>query len=281
MSSEGIGATRSEMALDLSLLVLLAVLLTVVHVLVPGPVQSRLAFDHEAFNVPGLYTSAFVHSSDAHLFGNVLGYLLTASYTYWLCLEAHVRRWFQRTFVALPLVLPPLVTLTSYAVYRYRFGAFPAVERGFSGVVAGFGGFLLVALAVYLEDRLGNGLGYRAGVAVFLLLLVEIDVIYAGFEPLVVGLALLGVVVLFGDYARQDGSDVELGGDGWRRVGPLLLIGLVLLVLSYVVVALFPARIVENGNLTNVVGHAAGFVYGGFLAVAAGFGVSLEGSRSG
>jgi hypothetical protein len=281
MSSEGIGATRSEMAQDLSLLVLLAGLLTAIHVLVPGTVQARLAFDHEAFNLSGLYTSAFVHSSDAHLFGNVLGYLLTASYTYWLCLEAHVRRWFRRTFVALPLVLPPLVTLTSYAVYRYRFGAFPAVERGFSGVVAGFGGFLLVALAVYLEDRFGDGLGYRAGVAVFLLLLVEIDVIYAGVEPLVAGLALLGVVVLFGDYARQHGPVVGLGRGRWNWVRSLLLVGLVLLVLSYVVVALFPARIAESGDLTNVVGHAAGFVYGGVLAVAAGFDVSLEGPRSG
>jgi hypothetical protein len=173
------------------------------------------------------------------------------------------------------------VTLTSYAVYRYRFGAFPAVERGFSGVVAGFGGFLLVALAVYLEDRFGDGLGYRAGVAVFLLLLVEIDVIYAGVEPLVAGLALLGVVVLFGDYARQHGPVVGLGRGRWNWVRSLLLVGLVLLVLSYVVVALFPARIAESGDLTNVVGHAAGFVYGGVLAVAAGFDVSLEGPRSG
>lgn len=243
-------------------------LLAAVHFLVPAGVQQALAFDHSRFRVYTLLTSAYVHNSDAHLYGNLVGYLVVATYSYMLCAAVGERRWFRRTFLVFLLVLPVLVNLASYAVYATQYPDITPVSRGFSGVVAGFAGFLLVALAVYVRERWSAELGGVVGVSTFLVLLASIDAVYAGRVRLPVGaLVVTGIGLQVGSYAWE--ADLDVAELDWRRVGTDVgAVALVCCVLGFVVMALFPTEIVAGGAMTNVVAHAFGFVMGTLVATA-------------
>lgn len=62
------------------------------HCLVPQSLQNALVFDHQHVALHSLLTAAYVHLNDAPLFGNLLGYLLTALCAYLLCLAVDERR---------------------------------------------------------------------------------------------------------------------------------------------------------------------------------------------
>ena len=247
-------------------LFLLVLLLALNYFLVPKSIQNAFAFHHESFNVYGLFTAAFVHSSNSHLLGNVVGYLITTLYAFALCLYVDERRWFRRTVIAAILILPIPVNLVSYTFFQLRYPEVSPVSRGFSGVVAGLAGFLLVALAVYVANRYNNELGQVVGLSVFLLVMAEIDFIYArGFRPLVVGLVVLGIGLQIGTYLWQHSFDVEQFFNRWVLldvVGVVFVIG----VPSFVIVSLFPSDIGGGGSFTNIIAHAAGFLLGILLS---------------
>lgn len=46
------------------------------HFLLPNPVRESLVFDHSEFALYTLWTSAYVHASNGHLFNNVFGYVM-------------------------------------------------------------------------------------------------------------------------------------------------------------------------------------------------------------
>lgn len=261
-------ATRRPLLVDLGLVLAVALLLAAVHLLVPRPLQEALAFHHGTFNVHGLLTSAYVHASDAHLRNNLVGYLLAALYTLVLCQAAGERPWFRRTLALLLLVVPVLVSLGSYAVFQLRYPGTDPVSRGFSGVVAGFGGFLLVALAAYVRTRYSPALGRAVGAGTVLLLLVEVDLVTAGrVRPVVAGLAALGVLLLLGSLAWA-GALAPTALSDRAVLTDAVAVVLVVAVLSLVVVNLFPADVVRDGALTNVFAHALGFALGAATAFA-------------
>jgi hypothetical protein len=230
------------------------------HFLTPESLKQTLAFSHDQFTLYTLFTAAYVNGQ-AHLVGNIVGYLLTTLYTYMLCIAVDERRWFWRTFVVFLLVLPVLVSLTSYAVFSAWFPSVSVVSRGFSGVVAGFGGFLLVALAVYIRKRYSAQLGIVVGTSSFLTLMAMIDYIYAGRVRLVVGgLLAVGIALEVGSYLWQTEIDLEnLERQVFVDAGA---VGLVFVVLAHIVVAMFPAEIAQNGTATNIIAHAMGFLLG-------------------
>lgn len=259
--------TIDGLTLDISLILSVAFLLVAVHFLVNKPVQGHLAFNHTVFNPLTLLTSAYVHASIKHLTGNLFGYLITVLYAYFLCWQVGEQPWFRRSFVASLVVLPVLVSLTSYAIIQIRYPTFDPVSRGFSGVVAGFGGVLFVTLYVFLRERFDRNLAGTIAISVLLLLLVEVDTIYAGtVRPLVAGLATVGVALSLVRYVRGKdlipASDIEFPALADIGVTALLAIG----VLSWLVVGLFPAVLVQGGTVTDIFAHAAGFLYGGVLS---------------
>ncbi|PSQ46782.1 hypothetical protein BRD15_08465 [Halobacteriales archaeon SW_6_65_15] len=171
-STETFGYPRSAVATDLATIAAVGLVLVAIHVLVPQSLQDYLAFDHGAFApesllAPGglagltlrgsqfdnLLTAAYVHANRGHLLSNLGGYVSLSLVTYLICLQADRRRWFRRTFPLFLVVLPVAVNLTSYVVLESRFPTASPISRGFSGVVAGFGGFLLAAVAVHLRTN--------------------------------------------------------------------------------------------------------------------------------
>lgn len=238
------------------------VLLAVIHLLFPRSLKELFAFSHDSFAVYTLFTAAYIHAGQSHLVGNIAGYLLTTLYAYMLCTAVDERRWFWRTFVAFLLLLPVLVNLSSYIAFSTWHPSASPVSRGFSGVVAGFGGFLLAALAVYVRSRYSNSLGNAVGISTFLVLMAIIDYIYGGgvrFE--VVALVAGGIVAQIWSHIWQ--SELTFAAlDSQRVVVDAVAVTLVLAVLGYVVISMFPADIVQNGSATNIIAHGMGFLLG-------------------
>lgn len=256
-----------DFILDISLILAVALLLGTIHFLVPESIQARLAFDHAAFDPFTLLTSAYVHNSRQHLTGNVVGYLLAVPPAYALCWQAGERQWFRRSFLICLAVLPVLVSLTSYAIIQLQFPAFDPVSRGFSGVVAGFGGVLFVAMYLFLHERFDRHLSGTIVISVLLLLLVEVDTIYAGtVRPLVAGLVVVGIILSLVRYGRASGWHGGRPLESQKAVVVGITVGLTVAVLSMLVFGLFPATLVKGGSVTNIFAHAAGFIYGGSLS---------------
>ncbi|SDZ87789.1 hypothetical protein SAMN04488065_0954 [Haloplanus vescus] len=257
-------AVRRSITLDATALLSIPLLLIAIHFLTPTTLQNLLVFDHTRFNIYTLLTAAYVHASNLHLYSNLLGYGLTATYTYALCLDVDELPWFRRTLPLHLIALPILVNLTSYAIFQFQYPEADPVSRGFSGVVGGLGGFLLVALYVFVKERHDGELAYAIGLVVFLLLMQLIDLRYAGgFRSSVTGLVVLGGLLVFVPYVR---NGVEIPDGAARREAVITAgaVGLVGVVLGVLILGLFPdsEALVEGGTFTNVFAHAAGFVWG-------------------
>lgn len=251
------------------LLAAVPILLAAIHFLVPDTFQQALAFDHTRFNGYTLLTAAYIHASNAHLYNNLIGYALAATYTYALCLTVDELTWFRRTFLVHLLTLPVLVNLTSYAIFATLYPDAEPVSRGFSGVVSGFVGFLIVALSVFVRKRHSRKIGYATGVILLLVLMQLVDLRYTGsFRPVVTGLIALASLLVLSPYFR---SGIEIPGKEEQRNIGLSIAGIAIVgfIAAYMILKLFPepGAIVEDGALTNVFGHAAGFLWGILISI--------------
>lgn len=94
------------------------------------------------------------------------------------------------------------------------------------------------------------------------------DYIYAGGARLpVAGLVAAGIVLQVGSHLWQSELDF-VALDSQRVVVDAVAVVLVLAVLGYVVVSMFPAAIVQTGSTTNIIAHAVGFLLGVGCSVA-------------
>jgi hypothetical protein len=261
-----------RVALDLVVLVAVAGLLVAVHELLPAATQARFAFDHGAPRPLALVTAAYVHADDAHLVGNLLGYGTMTAVTYLVTGHLGRRRWFWWTSLCLFLLVPALVNLANYAVLVTWFPGLTPTNRGFSGVVAGFGGFLFVAAAVFVGDEYGRPVGVYVGEAAGLLVLALVTARASGaVSVLSAGLVLIGLVAaVFGVRLELRRGGVSAAADRTRRrvVADGLFAGSLFALVGILVYGLVPTSVVVNGRLTNVFAHAVGFAFGVVLALA-------------
>ncbi len=258
---------QKRRSVEVAVLLVVPLLLAAIHLLTPESLKQSLSFSHDRFAIYTLLTAAYVHSGQPHLLGNIFAYLLAAVYAYMLCVAVDERRWFWRTFVVFLVGLPVLVSLLSYVVFSTWFPEASPVSRGFSGVVAGFGGFLLVAVAVHLRATYSRETVFFVGQFAVLLLLGELLWIYAPRIGLVEGGAVAVGLALAVSGIVSRGRRTAYGDAHYRQVGQdLLYVGLVLALLVWLVYGLFPADPVSQGTFTNVFAHGAGFLEGGLLA---------------
>ena len=263
-----LGYRTEEVARDAAAVLGVVAVLLAVHYLLPESVTEAFVFRH-ARPVPySLLTAAYVHASDAHLFGNLTGYLTGCLMAYVLCLQTGRRRWFRRTFAALVIVLPVLVNFTNYVAFALAFPRLVPVSRGFSGVTAGFGGFVFVAFLGYLAARYDRFTALLASLVMVSGLLAEVQFIYAGRVGAPIWASLgLGTAALVVWDVRVRGWRVPRTRRSLARAADAVVpASLVVVTLGYFVYALFPADVVTHGRIVNVFAHAVGFVLGGSLA---------------
>lgn len=243
----------------------ISLLHVMIHVVVPARVQLHLAFDHQRLAPWTLLTGAYVHNSTTHLLGNLLGFGVSAAVAYALCVLQGRQRWFWKTTAGFLLVLPVVVHMTSYAAFQ-SLGIEPT-SRGFSGVVAGYVGFILFALVRDIADRHGTAIGQPVALGVMVLLLAEVTLIYVGVpSPLVTGLLLGALALSIGalwQRGRHRAWDTSIRGQLAVETAQAAAIVVILVLFVW---ALFPAQLVTDGTTTNIVAHAAGIMWGLVLA---------------
>ena len=77
--------------LDLAVFFISLILCFISFVWIP---QNQLALNHSDPQWYTIVTAAYAHIDAGHMISNILGYLLAASYTYWLSLYTDRREWF-------------------------------------------------------------------------------------------------------------------------------------------------------------------------------------------
>jgi len=251
---------------DAGVLVLIAGLLVAVQVLVPPSVQAQLAFDHRTFEPWSLWTSAFVHNGMNHLLQNVVGLFTTAGVTYILCRFVSEREWFWWTTATFLVLLPVLVSLTSYVVLGTVAPQSAPTERGFSGVLAGFVGFILAVLVIWTRQETSRIIAHYVGYIIWLILALEFAIIYLDLRTDVLILVASGISLCMWGLTRE----VEMTSVRERRHDwlPKIAFGiLVTLLLALFMISLFPSNFVQNGITVNIFAHGAGLMWGMVVAL--------------
>jgi hypothetical protein len=273
---EGVEPTSRATKLDILSIVSIAVLLVVIHVAVPESIQAKMAFSHQLSNPVTLLSGAYVHHGTEHLVGNVLSYLMAALFGYSVCIKADRRRWFRVTVVVFLLVLPIVVNLTSFVYVGQLAPGLTPTERGFSGVVAGFVGFDLVAGLMLLRQDYSQLQVTAVGAMLCAGVFGQFALIYELVSVQVVGGVFLvwvgGLLALWHLGSRPQHRE------DWKQLGRAGAVVLcVYLAVAVFVVLLFPAQPAGEGTFTNIYGHGAGLVWGGWLAL---WLVTVVGERS-
>lgn len=252
---------------DLVALGLLPLALTAVHFLLPDSLQQRLVLDHSDLDALTMWTSAYLHLDDAHLWSNVMGYAMTVLPAWILAVYRERRSEFWTVLLVILLVGPFAVNAVSHLAFRHYGVVDDAVSRGFSGLVSAIGGYLLVAVVGLVNDTYGTERAFQSAQALVLVLLGAIlSVSLASVSTLVVAVWAGGMVLSLVPL-------VPRGVDGLRaRVEadllPLLLVGYGTVALVYFVPSMLTTDVVQDGAFVNVFGHAGGFVVGVLTPVA-------------
>jgi len=260
-------ATRRDLLVDLVGIVVIAAVLVAVHLAVPAGVRDGFALRFAHPDPLHALTAAYVHLNRAHLRGNVLGFLVAGLTAVLIANVTGEERWFRLSVLALVTVLPMADGMTTALVIGGN-----AVGRGFSGVVAGFAGFVLVGAAVVLVRVFDVERSLAWDVLAVLSLVVAGEIIWAqtGQVPLAVGgLLLVGIAAALwplAGAARNGGWSADRAAAS--RVGAAALsTALLFAVVSWFVVGLFPHVLVSDGTVTNVLAHYLGLVFGVVIAL--------------
>ncbi|MGQ4557398.1 hypothetical protein [Halobellus sp. GM3] len=271
---------------DVAGLVAIVVVLAGVHYFVPPALQQALVFDHGQFRGYTLLTAAYIHASEAHFLQNLEGCLRIVGFPYVFSLVSHNRRWFWRTTLTLLLVLPVVTGVTSYVLLPVWYPEVTPITYGFSDIVAGVAGMLIVAVGRYMQARYGDTAAWAVSISggLFVLILIgarltgATDTIVTGGVGREIGIgAGLGVAiglagVLAGGWYlvqahAQSAGRTWIGAEGIQETA---ILGVTAVVLGALLWDFFPPRtaLAASDPTTNLVGHAAGLGWGLVLATA-------------
>jgi hypothetical protein len=136
---------------DAVVLAVVPVTLVAVFLLVPESTREAFVLDYRAPTAVDMYASHFVHFAGAHLATNVAVYALGALPAYCYLAAAGRRDDFLAAFGAVLTIFPYVLSGLNAVFVR------PSVGYGFSGLAMAFLGFLPVALALFVRERMLPG----------------------------------------------------------------------------------------------------------------------------
>lgn len=246
--------------LDIILVIAIPMILAAVSQLSMATRRS-LAFNPDAPTIVSAFTAHFVHFDAAHLYGNLLLYLLIIPMIYLLFTMSDCRRDFR--LVVFPILLGFPFLLSGLNLLLPRSGV---IIVGFSGLGMAFVGVLPVALFRFLEEQVPRKIGLNDAIGLFFL---GAGLIAFRMAPSGVGLAIgmaAGLIALLFTWRllRTLGpiKHVELGRALGRSGYVELSVTSPVLFLVAIVMA-FPADPYRFGGFidlwTHLLGYALGF----------------------
>ena len=262
---------RAKHTFDLVFFIAIAAVLAGLHFLLPQSIQDQLVFQHANLNPLTMWTSAFVHLDNQHLFSNLQGYATAIAPLYILYWHWGRRRDLRRAVLLMLLVFPFLVSGASYLVFRFVYHASEmTVTRGFSGIVGALAGFLFASLVAFLADRYGRFRGLSAGMLMLLValgaLLFSVSAVVTWWEMglVVFGIVLEASILVPREVLVRPGELRRVFEENWEAFG-LVVYGFLAVVV--LVLGLFPAEVVHEGGMTNIFGHGVGFGLGAIFGL--------------
>lgn len=252
---------------DAAAILAVAGLLVAIHAVVPPGLRDGLALRYSDPDPVHAVTAAYVHLTDVHLRGNVVGFIAAGGIAALLAGAAGQRRWFRFAFLWNLTVLPMAVGMTAATLVDAA-----VVSRGFSTVVAGFVGVVLVSPAVVLRRAFGHDpwVGWNAVAALTVVVGAEILwVVNDGMAPNVAALLAVGLALTLAPFVARAVDRSNWPGDRAARLDlarALVTTLVVLAAVSAFVVGLFPAEIVGDDGVTNILAHYLGLAYGAVIA---------------
>jgi hypothetical protein len=254
---------------DAALLAAVPGVLVAVFLFVPEATRDAFVLDYREPTAVAMYASHFVHFDAGHLVGNLGAYALGVVPAYCYCAAAGRRADFLAVFGAVLAAFPYALSGLNAVFVR------PSVGYGFSGLAMAFLGFLPLALAMFVRERLLSGvtldhapLLFFAGVGTVAVL--ALPAAPSSLLPLAaVGVAVVGVAT----YGSSLWSSVDRGAvstaTGRDGDAEFAAAG-VALVLAAPFVA-FPQQAAGGGRdaVLNVYTHLLGFCLGFVVPYAA------------
>lgn len=251
---------------DIAVLGGIPLLLAALHFTLPPAVVEQFVFRFNDPSVLAAWTSAFLHADMAHLWSNILGYVLAIAPTYVLYLEIGRRRSFWATVVVLVIATPFVTTAIDYGLLHlyWEMTGPGAISRGFSGIASAFGGMLLASIGVFLNDAYNRMTAWNATMLVVLFSLSILSFTTGAFSLtvaglLVIGVALLGTRFLSLEDAKQPSQLWTRLREHWWNFSIVIYCGSVV---ALFVVKIFPVNLVQDGAFVNIFAHGSGFLLG-------------------
>ena len=242
---------------DVALLLTVPIVLTAVHLL-PASVQQSFILEYHNPSAFNLWSAAYVHRGFAHFSGNLAGYCLYIIPSYLLFVLADERRFFRYSFLSFLVILPPVLGAVNIAVLGSGTGA------GFSGIASAFVGLLLVAIFMFLHNRVSQDLGATDGVAVLLVVFGSTALIYSDVLA-AAGIIVVACLLVLNDIRRLGVVEARtVASDLWSMGNYFLLIVGAVALFLFSPILLFPENIVQGGQPVNIFSHYAGLVLGFF-----------------
>lgn len=247
------------------------VLLASLHFFLPPSVVDQLVFHFSDPSIVTAWTSAYLHADVGHLRSNILGYVLAIAPTYFLYVSWGRSRTFWTTVVALLLVTPFVTTGIDYILLHlhWELTGSGAVSRGFSGIASAFGGMLLATIGVFLADEYNRMTAWNATMLVVLFSLSILSLTTGAFSPTVGGLLSIGVALLGTQFLSHE--EITNPRQLWARLRDhwqnLITVTYCGVVVALIVVAIFPADLVQGGAFVNIFAHGSGFLVGVFATL--------------
>ncbi|EJN61570.1 hypothetical protein [Halogranum rubrum] len=260
---------RRQLTLDLALILSIPLLLVALHYGVAPATRNQFVFDHDQIALVDMYAANFLHLDDAHLRGNLLGYVAAIAPTWALYAVDDEHRRFRRTLAGFVLGLPLLISLGDYLVFRYAFEATAnSATRGFSGIVSALFGWLFVATVALVWRDVDAQRAIYTALTIVLGILGGIVLLSGIATPAILGALGVGVVLSATGFVPwetvRSGGLLDAAREHWTLIQLVAYAGLALLL---IVPGLFPVDWIGEGSVTNIFGHAVGFGLGVVISV--------------
>lgn len=245
-------------------LILFSAILPILYWIHQQPWHENLVFAHDDFVLYTLWTSAYAHLNDGHLYNNLYGYVM-AIIPVWLMFSYYYRQWvIRRVYLIILAVFPVLISLSSYVIYKFGFGVEGTVTRGFSGIGAAVFGLLFVAiLKITYDDKWWQGV-FGIGMAVVLVTMIRMLIRGGAVDAQILILGLIAGVLSLSLVIPREALRIRtfISNMSKRAKADTLLVIYGGGDLMYVLPAMFPLNWVREDQIVNIFGHLSGLVLG-------------------
>ena len=261
---------KTKPKLDYFIFLILVPLILFVIYLLPENIRNIFILYPSNPTIISIFLSNYTHTGFAHLSKNVFSYFFIGFLIFMF--ETNKRRFYINMLLFFT-VLPVLCSLlTLYYLPN-------SASWGFSGIVAGWMGYLLYAVYGYIKEEWRIALNANF---VFLIVMINLMILLSIYNwlgwlyALLLSLLLILIVLIRNDLRAMVRKRINILTDfgielrkSWKSVGFIFVKSAIfVLTINFLLFGffdLFPPQIKINGSIVNILVHYSGYCFGVFV----------------